>query len=208
MKKVITVLFAMMMTTSALANGMIGIKYGTGELEATKNSYTAGSNTYTALTRDESHEYGAIFVELFVPDVEGLSIGIDYIPYTATVSVDGNSSDSYVELSDHTTLYGLYSMNVGGVSPFIKVGYSTADVAAFANYATTTINSSDDSMKGYTIAAGIQSEVMDGVIGRLEASFTDYDTLSATTTSNGSSSVTKSADAELTTFSVAIAKTF
>ena len=88
MKKVITVLFAMMMTTSALANGMIGIKYGTGELEATKNSYTAGSNTYTTLTRDESHEYGAIFVELFVPDVEGLSIGIDYIPYTATVSVD------------------------------------------------------------------------------------------------------------------------
>ena len=133
MKKIITALFATMMTTSVFANGMIGIKYGTGELEATKKQYTAGSNTYTAQTKAKNHEYGAIFVELFVPDIDGLSVGIDYIPYKATVSVDGNSSDSYAELSDHTTVYGLYSKELGGFSPFIKVGYSVADIEAFAN---------------------------------------------------------------------------
>ena len=208
MKKVITVLFAMMITTSAFANGMIGIKYGTGELEATKQSYTAGGTTYAAQTKDKSHEYGAIFFELNVPEVAGLSVGIDHIPYTATVSIDGNSSDSYVELSDHTTLYGLYTMDVAGVSPFVKVGYSKADIEAFANYDGTTINSSDDSMSGYTFAVGVQAEVTDGVMGRFEASYTEYDTVSATTTSNGSASVKKTADADLTTFSLAIAKTF
>ena len=209
MKKIITVLFAMMITTSAFANGgMIGIKYGTGELEATKNSYTAGSNTYAAQTKAKDHEYGAIFFELNVPEVAGLSLGIDYIPYTATVSIDGNSSDSYVELSDHTTLYGLYTMDVAGVSPFVKLGYSKADVAAFANYDGTTINSSDDNMSGITYAVGVQAEVMDGVMGRFEASYTEYDTVSATTTSHGSTSVKKTADADLTTFSLAIAKTF
>jgi len=208
MKKVITVLFAMMITTSAFANGMIGIKYGTGELEANKNSYTAGGTTYAAQSKAKDHEYGAIFFELNVPEVEGLSIGIDYIPYTATVSVDGNSSDSYVELSDHTTLYGLYTMDVAGVSPFVKIGYSTADIDAFANYDSTTINSHDDSMSGVTYAVGVQAEVIDGVMGRFEASYTEYDKVSANTTSNGSTSVTKSADADLTTFSVAIAKSF
>ena len=208
MKKLITVLFAMMMTTSAFANGMIGIKYGTGDLEGTKKSYTAGSTTYAAQTKDESHEYGAIFFVLNVPDVDGLSVGIDFIPYTATVSVDGNSSDSHLELSDHTTLYGLYSMDLGGFSPFLKVGYSMADIAAFANYSTTTINSHDDTLEGLTLAAGFQAEVTDGVVGRFEASYTEYDDVTATTTSNGSTSVKKTASSNLTTFSVAIAKTF
>lgn len=208
MKKVITILFAMIITTSALANGMIGIKYGTGDLEATKDSYTAGGTTYAAQTQSKDHEYGSIFIELNVPDVAGLSLGVDYIPYQATVSIDGNSSDSYVELSDHTTLYGLYTMDVAGFSPFVKLGYSTADIAAFANYDSTTINSSDNSMSGITYAVGVQAEVMDGVMGRFEASYTDYDSVSATTTSNGSTSVIKSANADLTTFTVGIAKTF
>ena len=208
MKKLITVLFAMMMTSAFANNGMIGIKYGTGDLEATKKSYTAGSTTYAAQTKDKSHEYGAVFFELNIPDVNGLSVGIDHIPYTATISVDGNSSDSFLELSDHTTIYGLYSMDLGGFSPFLKVGYSVADINAFANYSTTTVNSHDDSLEGVTFAAGFQAEVTDGVMGRFEASYTDYDDVTATTTSNGSASVKKTASSNLTTFSVAIAKTF
>ena len=210
MKKLIATMFALMITSSAFANsGMIGIKYGTGELEGTQNAYTAGSTSYAAQTKDKSNEYGAIFVELEVPDVDGLSLGVDYIPYTATVSVDGNSSDSLLELSDHTTLYGLYSKDIGGVNPFVKVGFSFVDIDNVrAKFDTTTVNSHDDSLSGITYAVGLQSEVMGGIMGRLEASYTDYDDVTVTTTSNGSSSVKKTGEANLTTFSIALAKTF
>ena len=69
MKKIITILSAsFFLAFSALAEtGMIGIKYGTGELEGTQNSYDdkrSGAGTIAARTAKEDHEYGAIFGEL------------------------------------------------------------------------------------------------------------------------------------------------
>ena len=59
------------------------------------------------------------------------------------------------------------------------------------------------------IGIGYQSvEFGDGIVARVEATHTDYDDISVTTTSNGSTSVKKTATAELTTFSVSIAKSF
>ena len=199
---------SMFLASSVLAGGMIGIKLGTGDLEATKNSYTAGSNTYAAQTKSESEQFGAIFAEISLPQVEGLSLGVEYIPFTATVSVDGNSSDSHLELSEHTTLYGLYMKDMGDVNAFFKAGYAMADIGNVkANYATTTVNSNDSSLEGPMIGVGIQKD-LDALVGRLEITYTDYDDVSITTTSNGSASVKKSADANLTTISFSVAKSF
>ena len=199
---------SMFLASSVLAGGMIGIKLGTGDLEATKNSYTAGSNTYAAQTKSESEQFGAIFAEISLPQVEGLSLGVEYIPFTATVSVDGNSSDSHLELSEHTTLYGLYMKDMGDVNAFFKAGYAMADIGNVkANYATTTVNSNDSSLEGPMIGVGIQKD-LDALVGRLEITYTDYDDVSVTTTSNGSASVKKSADANLTTISFSVAKSF
>jgi len=209
MKKIMTLVGAsMFLASSVLAGGMIGIKLGTGDLEATKNSYTAGSNTYAAQTKSESEQFGAIFAEISLPQVEGLSLGVEYIPFTATVSVDGNSSDSHLELSEHTTLYGLYMKDMGDVNAFFKAGYAMADIGNVkANYATTTVNSNDSSLEGPMIGVGIQKD-LDALVGRLEITYTDYDDVSVTTTSNGSASVKKSADANLTTISFSVAKSF
>ena len=199
---------SMFLASSVLAGGMIGIKLGTGDLEATKNSYTAGSNTYAAQTKSESEQLGAIFAEISLPQVEGLSLGVEYIPFTATVSVDGNSSDSHLELSEHTTLYGLYMKDMGDVNAFFKAGYAMADIGNVkANYATTTVNSNDSSLEGPMIGVGIQKD-LDALVGRLEITYTDYDDVSVTTTSNGSASVKKSAEANLTTISFSVAKSF
>lgn len=199
---------SMFLASSVLAGGMIGIKLGTGDLEATKNSYTAGSNTYAAQTKSESEQFGAIFAEISLPQVEGLSLGVEYIPFTATVSVDGNSSDSHLELSEHTTLYGLYMKDMGDVNAFFKAGYAMADIGNVkANYATTTVNSNDSSLEGPMIGVGIQKD-LDALVGRLEITYTDYDDVSVTTTSNGSASVKKSAEANLTTISFSVAKSF
>ena len=53
MKKIISILFAsLFLSVTAHAGGMIGIKYGTGELEGTKEACTAGSNSYSAETKE------------------------------------------------------------------------------------------------------------------------------------------------------------
>ena len=210
MKKIMTLVGAsMFLASSVLAGGMIGIKLGTGDLEATKNSYTAGSNTYAAQTKSESEQFGAIFAEISLPQVEGLSLGVEYIPFTATVSVDGNSSDSHLELSEHTTLYGLYMKDMGDVNAFFKAGYAMADIGNVkANYATTTVNSNDSSLEGPMIGIGVQTEIASEVIARLEATHTMFDDVSVTTSTASSLSVTKTGEADLTTVSVSLAKSF
>ena len=71
-KKIITLVSAsLFLASSVLAEGLIGLKYGTGELEATKNAYTAGATTYAAQTKTEDSDFGAIFLELNAPSVEG-----------------------------------------------------------------------------------------------------------------------------------------
>ncbi|WP_440670643.1 hypothetical protein [Candidatus Pelagibacter sp. HIMB1483] len=209
MKKIITLISAsFLIASSALAGGMIGVKYGVGELEGTQNAYTAGSTTYAAQTKSEDSEYGAIFAEVELPQVDGLSLGIEYVPYTATITVDGNSSDSHLELSDYTTIYGLYSQDVGGVNAYFKGGYSIADIGNVkANYTSTTVNSHDDNLEGIMLGVGVQADIA-ALIGRAEVTYTDFDTVKVNTTSNGSAAVDKTGDAELLTFSVSIAKSF
>ena len=120
------------------------------------------------------------------------------------------------ELSDHTTLYGqyMYSMSNGGV--YVKAGYASADIGDItqtqnASIASkrTTINSQDNKLEGPMIGIGFQSnELSGGFVARIEVTHTDYDDISVTTTSNGSTSVKKTAEAELTTASISLAKTF
>ena len=196
MKKIITILFATMMTTSAFANGMIGIKYGTGELDGTQKAYTdtrSGSGSdIAAVSASEDHEYGAVFLELNIPDVDGLSAGIEIIPFTATLTVDSSTTDSHLELSDYTTLYGLYSYDVGEVSVYGKLGYSRGDISnVTANFATTAVTAHSKSLEGVMYGIGFQREVSE-FVARIEATYTDFDNVSVTTSHSPSDSVKKS----------------
>ena len=49
---------------------------------------------------------------------------------------------------------------------------------------------------------------MNGLVGRVEATYTDLIDVSVTTTSNGSTSVKKTGSGEITTFTVSLAKSF
>ena len=56
---------------------------------------------------------------------------------------------------------------------------------------------------------GVQTqELANGMVGRFEVTFTEFDDISATTTSNGSASVKKTADGELLTITFGLSKTF
>lgn len=219
MKKILSILFgaSLLLATSAQAEGVIGIKYGTGELDATKNAYTAGNNTYAAASKAKDHEYGAIFAEIELPALEGLSLGVEVIPFTATIMLE-NAKEAMTgaELSDHRTFYGQYMYSTGNGGIYVKAGYAMADIGTITQTKNdgvetpiTTVNSQSTSLEGPMIGIGFQTnELANGLVARLEATYTDYDDISVTTSSNGSDNVKKTAEAELTTFSISIAKSF
>ena len=220
MKKILSILFgaSLLLATSAQAEGMIGIKYGTGELDATKNAYaSSATNTYAAQSKSKSDEYGAIVAELNIDKVDGLSVGLEIIPITATIMLE-NAKEAMTgaELSNHTTLYGQYMHSTGNGGVYLKAGYAMADIGtitqtvnASAESGNQAVNSQDDKLQGPMIGIGFQtSEFGAGFVARLEATYTDYDDVSVTTTSNGSANIKKTAEAELTTFSLSLAKTF
>ena len=77
------------------------------------------------------------------------------------------------------------------------------------NAGATTINSNSDSLEGMMYGVGLQSkELPFGLVARAEYTFTEFDDISVTTTSNGSASVKKTADGDLTTLTISLAKSF
>jgi hypothetical protein len=217
MKKIISTFFVLIFTaTSAFSAGMVGIKLGYGELEATKNAITntPAALTEAAETKDIDNEFGSIFAEINIGD-SPVSLGLEYIPITGTLSVaNGNDTDASLELSDHTTLYALVAKELSnGASVYGKIGYSMADIGNVKqSNGTTTINSHDDNLKGPMAGIGVQSAEFSNLalVARLEATYTEYDDVSVRTTdATDDLEETKTAkDINLTTFTISLGKKF
>ena len=211
MKKLTILLITAMFTlaTSAFAGGMVGVKYGTGELDGASKSYVAGGTTYAAQSGSKDNEFGAIFAEVNVKE-SPISVGLEYVPFDADVSLNGSTSGSSANVSDYTTVYALAMKELNNVGVYAKLGYSMADIGTVkANGSNTTINSNSDKLEGIMYGVGIQSkEFPGGVVARAEYTFTEFDDISVTTTSNGSASVKKTASGELSTLTVSLAKSF
>ena len=210
MKKLITLLFAsLMLATSAQSAGMVGVKLGIGELDAENQAYTAGSTDVAAQSGDTKNEFGAIFAEFEIPAVDGLSLGVEYVPFTASIRLDKGESGTGADVDDYTTLYALYMKEAADGNIYFKAGYSQADIGTVTNANGTTVNSQDDSLEGPMLGVGFQSnELINGLTARVEATYTSLDDVSITTTSNGSSSVKKTGSGEITTFTVSLGKSF
>ena len=210
MKKIIAMLFgaSLLFATSAYSAGLVGVKFGMGEIDAESDAYTAGSNTYAAASGSGDSQYGAIFAEIGVSAVSGLSLGVEYIPFEANIRLDKDKGSTGAAVSDATTAYIQYMMETGDGSVYAKAGYFTADVGSITG-SEATINSQDDTLEGPMVGIGFQSEEMaNGMHARVEYTYTDLEDVSITTTSNGSTSVKKTGSGEITTISFSLAKSF
>jgi len=211
MKKITIILISALftLTTSAFAGGMIGVKVGYGDLEGNKKGYTAGGTTYSAQTGSKDSEFGAIFAEVNVKE-SPFSVGIEYVPFEADISLNGKSSNVSANVEDYTTIYALAMKELSNVSVYAKLGYSKADIGKVVpNDAATTIDSQSDSLEGMMYGLGIQSQELPfGLVARAEYTFTEFDDISVKTTSNGSAAVKKTADGDLTTLTLSLAKSF
>jgi len=211
MKKLTILIFSILFTlsTTAFAGGMIGVKYGNGDLEGNAQSYTAGSTTYAAESGSKDNEFGAIFAEINIKE-SPISVGLEYVPFDADISLNGDNANVSANVSDYTTLYALAMHELSNFSVYAKLGYSQADIGTIKNDdTTTTVNSKSGELEGMMYGAGIQSkELPFGLVARAEYTFTEFDDISVTTTSNGSAAVKKTADGDLTTLTISLAKSF
>ena len=210
MKKLIVLFFgtALLFSTSAFSDVMVGFKVGNGELEGKNAQYVAGGTTYTSVTAKKDSMFGAIFAEASLGDT-GLSAGVEYVPLDADITLDGNNSSTSANVEDYTTAYLLYMHDAGDANIYAKVGYSQADIGTINASENTTVNSQDTSLEGIMAGIGVQTqELANGMVGRFEVTFTEFDDISATTTSNGSASVKKTGDGELLTITFGLSKTF
>ena len=210
MKKLIVLLFgtALLFSTSAYSDVTVGFKVGNGDLEGTNAAYTAGGTNQAELTKSKDSMFGAIFAEATLGDT-GLSAGVEYVPLDADITLDGSNSSTSANVEDYTTAYLLYMHDTGDAMVYAKLGYSQADIGTINASENTTINSQDTTLEGPMVGIGVQTdELGNGMVGRFEVTFTEFDDISATTTSNGSASVKKSADGELFTVTFGLSKTF
>jgi hypothetical protein len=200
---ILSVLFTL--TTSAFAGGMIGVKYGKGDLEGNAKAY----GQYNAQSASKDSDFGAIFAEVNIKE-SPISVGIEYVPLDADISLDGHQANVSANVSDYTTLYALAMHDLTNFSVYGKLGYSHADIGKVKvnDFQTTYVSQAGD-LEGMMYGVGIQSQELPyGLVARAEYTLTEFDDVSVTTTSNGSATTKKTADGELTTLTFSLAKSF
>lgn len=206
MKKVMKILFASLFFMSAAnAGGMIGVKYGTGELDGERTS--SGDSSGVTSGQIDS-EYGAVFAELNVAD-SAFSIGAELVPLEGVIdTLDSTGTDTQVTVSDLVTLYVLGAMEMDFGSVYAKVGYASADLSAVSNYGHT-LSDMSDKAEGPMVGVGIQFDLPTPIINtmRFEGTHTDFDSLKITST-DGTKVANRTGEADLTTFSVSLARSF
>jgi len=206
MKIITSILAFILFSTSAFSAGKVGFKVGFGELDANKKSYTAGGTTYAAQSVQEQSGLAAIFAEVDITPVQGLSVGLEYIPLEAQISLERKEGDTSATVDNAATAYAMYKTPVG---IFVKAGYFQADIGKVKNPNTTTLTSQSDKLEGPMLGLGYETpELSNGITLRVEGTHVDLDEVSIITTSNGSTSVKKKADGEITQIGFSVVKSF
>ena len=133
---------------------------------------------------------GSVFVEYNDILGSGISLGIDYIPGSADISdstqtrrdtetsvtdttTTTNTSrvqKAQAELDNHITYYATYT---GGNGVYVKAGYVQVDLTTLESLGTGSAYG-NDTLDGITIGAGVEFEVYNNTVGRLEIQHIDY----------------------------------
>jgi len=82
---ILSVLYTL--TIPAFAGGMVGVKYGVGDLEGNAKAY----GQYNAQSASKDSDFGAIFAEVNIME-SPISVGIEYVPIDADISLDGRQA--------------------------------------------------------------------------------------------------------------------
>jgi hypothetical protein len=205
MKKILTsIIFFLMISSSVLfADATLGLKIGNGTL----NAKDVGTVNNVKGDKSADSTFASIFLEksldLNVPAT--ISLGVEYIPFTATIDIDTTNGGDYTgEVKNHTTLYVQAAKEVNDFKVMANVGYVMASISGVKTN-TVTLTSNDTSLTGFAYGVAIQKDLSTRFTDfvRIGADWIDYDTVEAKT-----SSATYKADADANTYYIAIGKKF
>jgi opacity protein-like surface antigen len=222
-KSAATLMFASIAMPAFADNYNVGVSGAWAYLDAdgkqTKKN-DAGTSFIESATEQANFGFASLFVEYsktYSPTTE-LVFGLDYVPFKGEIDsksksdsdlVSGNSPTSgtnrvKVELKNHATLYVQPTYKINNDSSwFFKLGYAQADVQASGASIASTINKKD-TMSGPVVGLGVQQNISKDFFVRLEANYTDYDTVSYTNTGG----TTVSADPTMYSAKISLAKRF
>ena len=212
------------------ADGLaIGITGSTGAYRATGTE--TENDEKASEERVMAFGYASVFIEYAIEPAFGLTIGVDYVPETLGVNatsrtdvapefgksageawavtggcVGGNDCSTNTidaEFKDLTTLYAL--IPIPGSSAFLKAGIKRVDVITLENLATGSAYG-DDTLEGTMFGFGWNRDFDNGVFLRMAADYTEFDTLSLTSSTNSANKVTAELDG--ISASVSLGKSF
>ena len=127
---------------------------------------------------------GSIFIEYNDIMGSGFSLGLDYIPGAADVSSsmktradkdtesgggDDATNKAQAELENHLTYYVTY----GAQGAYVKLGYVQVDLNTLENLGTGS-KYGNDTLDGISVGAGVEFDVYNNTVGRLEINHIDY----------------------------------
>tara|TARA_B100001778_G_scaffold174975_1_gene143977 strand:- start:227 stop:922 length:696 start_codon:yes stop_codon:yes gene_type:complete len=190
--KALTLAFLLSLFGSSYALAEYGITVGvTGSMamiDATGTETEGGEITRGEASNETA--VGSIFVEYNNIMGSGLSLGIDYIPGsadinsgtvkrmdqetsvtdTATETTTSRTQTAQAELENHMTYYATYTADNG---VYVKAGYVQVDLNTLESLGTGS-KYGNDTLDGISLGAGVEFEVYDNTVGRLEIQHIDY----------------------------------
>ena len=209
-------------------NWNVGASASYGNIDGTSKdiqTVTGGANvsqTRGSTGGDADFPFASIFLEYAKTMDKNLDIiiGLDYVPFKAEIDSKSFADTSLeagpgstagtrratLELKDYATLYLQPTYKIGGgTALFGKVGYIHGDVKISGSNTSTgsTINATD-TLNGYVVGLGVQHNINKNVFVRLEGSYTDHDSVTAT----DSKSTKFTADSEIIAGKLSIGYSF
>ena len=229
-KKIIpTALLLTSISSAALAdNWNVGASASYGNIDGTASDTQLDSRTSTNVAQDRGAKSGdadfpfaSIFLEYAKTMNKDLDIifGLDYVPFKAEIDSKSFADTSLeagttatgtrkakLELENYATLYLQPTYKIGGgTAVFGKAGYIHGDVKiSGSNTATGSTINATDTLNGYVVGLGVQHNINKNVFVRLEGSYTDHDSVTAT----DSKSTKFTADSEIIAGKLSIGYSF
>ena len=229
-KKIIpTALLLTSISSVALAdNWNVGASVSYGNIDGTASDTQLDNRTGTTVDQtrgaksgDADFPFASIFLEYAKSMNKDLDIifGLDYVPVKAEIDSKSFADTSLeasttatgtrkakLELENYATLYLQPTYKIGGgTAVFGKVGYIHGDVKiSGSNTATGSTINATDTLNGYVVGLGVQHNINKNVFVRLEGSYTDHDSVTAT----DSKSTKFTADSEIIAGKLSIGYSF
>ncbi len=216
-KLVLSIIFLLGFSTTSYATGSLGFTISNADVKSSvKDDVDSNGSTDTAKDLSNDVTFASIFFEKALN--ENMSVGIDFIPFEAEFesrsttqstlgakaagAASSGTNKGTADVSRHLTFYlqPQKEITAGGLKVFGTFGLVRADVESVVQSVSSTDKTVDQSLDGMKFGLGLKKETGFGFI-KLEASRTDYDEISATTSNN--TKVTADIDTDILALSVA-----